>query len=423
MKDLFPGYFYDASEIYAEVWGDGIIVPDANVLLNMYRYSDDTRREFLTVLTELREMLWVPNQVAFEFLKNRLIVINEQAESYGKSLASVSTLLGGFKKSTHHPVVSVEAIANLKLACEAVEKELNDNRQACLDLVSKDSIKLEIGNLFLSKTGAVYSEERLRQLVTDGATRYERKVPPGYKDADKKSDASDHIGLAPYGDLIIWNQLLDYAREHSKNVIFITGDSKEDWWLRSNGMMITPRPELVEEFKSVTGKNIILYSPERFIEHYNKRSGSEAEKVSESAYAEVVEVSSVDRLKNHIEMSPITESMYFKGSKETYDRYYDINKKRDELRSRLDECNKLQEDLLIKRDYFVSKSNKAREFGELNMDKAIQINLESIHRALLQNMNAINSLDSELMSLDVEAVHAKQDFERMFSKSDKWWID
>jgi PIN like domain len=54
--------------------------------------------------------------------------------------------------------------------------------------------------------------------------------------------------LQRYGDIILWFQLLDYARYQKKPIIFITDDGKKDWWIRdSQGKPIRPLPELIQE--------------------------------------------------------------------------------------------------------------------------------------------------------------------------------
>ncbi|WP_425588779.1 PIN-like domain-containing protein [Streptomyces thinghirensis] len=43
---------------------------DTNVLLNLYRSNESTRRDTLAALARLRERLWIPHQVLTEFWRN-----------------------------------------------------------------------------------------------------------------------------------------------------------------------------------------------------------------------------------------------------------------------------------------------------------------------------------------------------------------
>ncbi|SPO61536.1 protein of unknown function [Pseudomonas inefficax] len=99
--------------------------------------------------------------------------------------------------------------------------------------------------------------------------------------------------LLPYGDYIGWLQLLEKSRTDGLDVIYVTGDNKEDWWLRLNGKTLGPLPALVEEFISVTSQRFYMYLPDRFLE----RAGEFLDqKVSAQAMEEVREARRDDPL-------------------------------------------------------------------------------------------------------------------------------
>ena len=82
MKKLFPGYYRPSDEDFAEMWQKAIFAFDANMLLNIYRYTPQTRDSFFEVLEKLRERVWLPYQAAQEFQARRLGVISDQEEAY-----------------------------------------------------------------------------------------------------------------------------------------------------------------------------------------------------------------------------------------------------------------------------------------------------------------------------------------------------
>ena len=82
----------------------------------------------------------------------------------------------------------------------------------------------------------------------EGEKRYSKNIPPGYKDKGKG-------GLREYCDLIIWKEILGYAKEENKNVTFMTDDVKEDWWER-NGKDLNFHSKLIKEFGK-TGQQIV----------------------------------------------------------------------------------------------------------------------------------------------------------------------
>ncbi len=82
MRDAFPGRYRPSKEDFDRLWEEGVFVLDANVLLNLYRYSDDTREQMIAVLRGLKDRLCLPHQVAREFLDRRLGVIHDKRRAY-----------------------------------------------------------------------------------------------------------------------------------------------------------------------------------------------------------------------------------------------------------------------------------------------------------------------------------------------------
>ncbi len=78
------------------------------------------------------------------------------------------------------------------------------------------------------------------------------KVPPGYKDK-----AKDDQGI---GDVLIWLSLLNLGRTRKKDLIFVTGEGKADWFVRAGGNPLYPRPELVDAYRQASGRSLRLSS-------------------------------------------------------------------------------------------------------------------------------------------------------------------
>ncbi len=102
------------------------------------------------------------------------------------------------------------------------------------------------------------------------------EIPPGYKDALTKS------GIRQYGDLIIWKEILRFAKEHNTDIIFISNDVKADWIIVDESdkckkqekplkeELGNPIRELLAEFEEDTGHKIWFYQTSKFIEHIEK---------------------------------------------------------------------------------------------------------------------------------------------------------
>jgi hypothetical protein len=199
LRDLFPGYYRPTEEEFDKLWKDCIFIFDANMLLHVYRYSSETRDRFIQVLTRLKDRLWIPHQAAYEFHRNRLLVITHQRKTYDDiekiltdAIHKVEKYIEGIR---HHPVLEPRAVLTpLNNAKKKVLRYLAKTRAEHPDLLSSDKLLEDLSSLFAGKVGSPYSDERLREIYKEGARRYENKVPPGYMDKDKPGDEK-------YGDL------------------------------------------------------------------------------------------------------------------------------------------------------------------------------------------------------------------------------
>ena len=84
MKNKLSEYYkLDDNELKRH-WQEDLFSLDANVLLNLYRYTPKTRDTFFDLLDKIKDRVWISYQAAFEYQKNRLIVINKQHEAYNE---------------------------------------------------------------------------------------------------------------------------------------------------------------------------------------------------------------------------------------------------------------------------------------------------------------------------------------------------
>jgi len=286
MKTAFPGHFANDPADLQRLWDDSLFVMDANVLLNLYRYSDTTRDEFFKIFEQLKGRLWISHQVAKEYLKNRLKVISDQAKLYDAAIDGLRDLKVDFENSNQHPFVSPAVLTDCIRSFDQIVGELEANKARHGQKVNEDDVKARVSEIFEGRVGQPYSSERLEEIIKLGEVRYENKTPPGFKDAGKGGGKALEDRLGPYGDYIGWLQLLDKAKASSQSVIYVTGDHKEDWWLKLSGKTIGPLPELIDEFVSIVSKQFYMYLPDRFLE----RAGEFLhQKVSPQAVDEVRE--------------------------------------------------------------------------------------------------------------------------------------
>lgn len=267
MKDLFPGHFRDSDDNLAETWNECLFVFDTNILLNLYRYSDSTKEEFLKILKKIGSRIWLPHRAADEYFNNRLEVIGKQEKAYDDTVSNINKLKKELDNARQHPFVSKEVMGKIEGVFDELCSELADNKKVHTSRISNDEIKESIASIFLGKVGPPYDKAKLEEIVVNGEERYKQKIPPGFKDSSKSTGSEIFTEICrKYGDLIIWNQVIDKSIEAKKPVVFVIDDRKEDWWSRFNGKTIGPRPELVAEFRERTKQSFHMYQADRFLE-------------------------------------------------------------------------------------------------------------------------------------------------------------
>ena len=283
MRNLFPGYFTPTEEEFPSLWSDCLFAFDANVLLGLYRSSPETQEVFFSVLEKISDRIFLPNQAANEYLRNRLNVISIRAESYGKIKAE-SEKFAKFVASTvqEHALPSREEIATIaEGAAESIRVLVEAASEGEPDLLRSDHLLNRVADFFENKTGPAYSHPRLKEIYDEGSRRYALGLPPGYKD-DKKAEPDK------YGDLLIWLQLIDQAKLTKRSLIFVTGDSKEDWWFQHKGGTFGPRPELRQEMMTSAGVSFYMYTTPRFLEFAKQFLNLKFDtKPAESEFAEI----------------------------------------------------------------------------------------------------------------------------------------
>jgi hypothetical protein len=267
VKKGFPGYFANNNDDLDKLWDDCLFILDANVLLSLYRYSDSTRSDLLSVFESLSARLWIPHQVAHEYLTNRLNVIGEQVKTYDDTIKKADALKKALENANQHPFVKTETLAACNETFTLLTDELSENRLTHEKRISSDEIKDHLENLLENRVGEEYTREQIETFLLEGKSRYDEKIPPGYCDAKKGGDSLLFVDRCkPYGDYIVWLQIIEKASIEKKPVIFVTGDVKDDWWVSFQGKTVGPQPSLVQEFLLKTSQTFYMYTPDRFLE-------------------------------------------------------------------------------------------------------------------------------------------------------------
>lgn len=280
MKDKFSEYYKLSEAEVKEHWKKDIFCFDANVLLNLYRYSPSTREAFFSLLEKIKDRIWITYQAAFEYQKNRLVVISAQKDAYkdiretlAKKKGEIEAKLNSFKK---HPYLQTTDLnKQIESAFDSIGKDLDNLERKHPDYLDDDPVWVKLSALLDRKVGDDFSKDDLEKLYREGKKRYDEKVPPGYMDLKEKQNEGNR---SLYGDVIVWRQVIEKAKTLDNSIIFITDDLKEDWWYKFKGETISPRPELIKEFLAETNKRINIYQADKFLEMANKNLAQQTTK-------------------------------------------------------------------------------------------------------------------------------------------------
>lgn len=288
MRDRFPGYYRPTEEQFKQMWQECIFSYDANILLNVYRFSPNTCEELFRIFEHLKDRTWLTHQAVLEYHENRQEVIEQQYNIFSEIEAP---LMEASKKISERYSRRGHSFADTALILQSIDKFIKKTKREILkaqakypDRREKDELLERVTNIF-SNIGEKCSEKQMKEIYEVAALRYSLQIPPGYKDKEPKKDA-----IKQYGDYVLWYQLIEYAKgmkKAKKPIIFAIDDTKEDWWKKEDGKTIGPRPELMEEMYSKAGIAFYMYNAGEFMKYAKELLGI---KVEQRAIDEAVEL-------------------------------------------------------------------------------------------------------------------------------------
>lgn len=333
MKNTFPGYCKKSESEIKKIWENGIILFDTNVLLNLYRYSDSTRDTILDLISKFSKQIYLPHQAGLEYNRNRYEVIAEQEKAYKEFLDKITQIQKDLQSTNKPPFLSSKIDKNLNSVFEDVSAEVQDSIQKYCDYLKGDPIYNKISELFENRITEPFTIESLDKIYKEGEERYKMKIPPGFEDEKTKD------GTRKFGDLILWKQVIEKAKELKKDVILITDERKIDWWWKiKDGRNMGPRQELVEEIKNQANVDFHMYSSERFLsygqsflkEQINQKALQEIQAMKKAEMEEIKRLRFKEFKNSEIEIKIKDEITYLRSKIESINEQKFILNKRTE---------------------------------------------------------------------------------------------
>lgn len=280
-----------SSEKEKKILDSCIFIFDTSALFNIYYFSQKAQNEiFNKIFKKFKNRLWIPHHVQYEYLINRektmLKPISEKYEKLEtdqinplkKKIKEIENNFIDLKNKTDknetHPYMNPDAYIEFEKAInflkeksgdffEKIDDEISMRKLEISSLVHTDTVFEEIKKHFTS--GREYTYTEINKIMQEGKNRYADKIPPGYEDEIR----NNKVGIQKYGDLIIWNQIIEFAKQKKLPVILISNDLKSDWCypdknhreLRIN----KPREELIKEIRDKADVSFWMYSFPQFL--------------------------------------------------------------------------------------------------------------------------------------------------------------
>jgi hypothetical protein len=136
-----------------------------------------------------------------------------------------------------------------------IDNKISDYRKQVKLLLSKikdwywdDPVSSLYREIFSSDV-VIDIDHNEQELISDLEYRQLHSIPPGFQDS-----AKEDRGI---GDLLIWHTILELGRNRKQDIIFVSNDSKNDWWYQSEKQALYPRFELIDEYRQNSDEKTI----------------------------------------------------------------------------------------------------------------------------------------------------------------------
>lgn len=258
MRSQLAEWYEPNDDGLRDILRTGTIALDANVLLDLYRFGDSLRAKVLDVLLDpqVRSRLFVPYQAALEYQRNRLDVGHDQSQRFVTLRADLAKAMSTFDGKVGSTIRDKDIRTTIKHAVATKTAELDTllgqlEEEHALDyqtIRTDDNLRHTVDRMLADdgQIGVQPEQEELTKRTREGLLRYQDGVPtPGLADFKKGKPN-------PEGDYLIWRELLDHASHSDRPLLFVTGDTKDDWYRYVKGERLGPRTELRREMLSTT---------------------------------------------------------------------------------------------------------------------------------------------------------------------------
>ncbi|MGY0683151.1 PIN-like domain-containing protein (plasmid) [Mammaliicoccus sciuri] len=341
IKKLFPEFYQE--ELTQETFNKGqdfIIVLDTNYLLDILRKSTIVSEQYLEALKKVKNNIYIPYLVALEFNFNKKNVKNTKQrdiQNYKNGLISEIDSISAkieeqkfFSEEEHKTKFKDELMDEVDKFKGNLETLLNKKIEDMVTGVQEKQYDTLI-KIIEDRIGEQYDQKWIDSIETEGESRFKDGIPPGYDDTKKdkgskpKKFYNDITYQKKYGDLIIWKDIIKYAKkvDDKRKLIFVTNDGiaehKNDFLYKKNGMTIGPHIHLMNEIKQEADKEFYLLNNVRFVQIVNNLTENLVQEIEneenylKSIYTNKLKLSFTDEVKMYVRDSsvPLTKRIRY----------------------------------------------------------------------------------------------------------------
>jgi hypothetical protein len=228
---------------------DVMVSIDTNALLLPYGVGIGDLKAIADVYRRLakEQRLFLSARAAREFIKHR----------DRKLVEMIKALDGNFRVAAPTMLDGLSGYKDLRDALKKVQDAYKQYDKAKTTVVAgirgwrgNDPVS-ELYREVFTKDKIIEHDGEAANVAEEWEARQSSQMPPGYKDAHKEDSG--------IGDFLIWKSILRLGESRKQDLVFVTGERKSDWFVRSDGEPVYPRPELVHEYKRFSkGRNFRL---------------------------------------------------------------------------------------------------------------------------------------------------------------------
>ena len=128
MRVKFSEYYQPSESDLKDMWKEGIFVFDANVLLDLHRFSEDTVNSIMSIFENIKDRIWIPYQASKEYHNNLCSVIKEQCKNYESSIRNLIEFKKQIEMKNCHPFLNKSEQEEICSICNKYEKILKDKQ-------------------------------------------------------------------------------------------------------------------------------------------------------------------------------------------------------------------------------------------------------------------------------------------------------